>query len=358
MLSLLVGASAHLHDPGAGHPEARARVDRLCKCLLEAGYLLKPCNREATRKDLVTVHDPEYVDRVIALRGVVASLDPETRLGPDSVKAALNAAGTALAMADEIVGHQESQIFAIVRPPGHHAEPSSTSGYCVFNNVAIAAERLRRQGLRVCILDWDVHHGNGTERIFLARPAVLFVSIHSNRLFPQDSGDATTVGDGDGRGATVNVPLPSGAKLAAYAHATKTVILPVVRRFRPDVVLVSLGFDACEGDPQGNMRLNTEDFEFIGAAITAAAQGSAQGRIGMLLEGGYNIDAIGPCALAVLRGLRKGLDDWKPDQPTAEELIQIEIAARIQEGVLAHVEPGTVLAVGPTDGNSNKQSGL
>ena len=333
MLSIFVGASAHLHDPGVGHPEARARVERLGKCLVDAGYAVKPCSREATRDDLVTVHAPEYVDRVVALSGLVANLDPETRLGPDSIKAALNAAGTALAMADEIVGHEDRQIFAVVRPPGHHAEPSSTSGYCVFNNVALAAERLRRQGLRVCILDWDVHHGNGTERIFLTRPDVLFVSIHSNRLFPQDSGNATTVGDGKGRGATVNIPLPAGAALAAYAQATKTVILPAVRRFRPDVVLVSLGFDGRKGDPQGNMALRTKDFEFIGAAITAAGEGSAQGRIGMVLEGGYNVDAIGPCAHAVLRGLAKKLDDWSPGEATADERSHIETAAQIQDGV-------------------------
>ena len=330
MLSILLGTSAHLHDPGVGHPEARARVARLSKCLANAGYTLQPCSREATRDDLVTVHDPAYVDRVLALGGRVAELDPETRLGRDSVKAALNAAGTALDLADQIVGQQDRQIFAVVRPPGHHAKSSSTSGYCVFNNVALAAERLCRQRLRVCILDWDVHHGNGTEQIFLARPDVLFVSIHSNRLFPQDSGDATTVGDGEGRGTTVNVPLPAGATLAAYALATQTVILPAVRRFRPDVVLVSMGFDAREGDPQGNMRLSTEDFEFIGAANGAAGAGSAQGRIGMFLEGGYNADAIGPCALAVLRGLAKKLDDWRPGQPTADERSSIETAARIQ----------------------------
>jgi len=329
MLSILLGASAHLHDPGVGHPEARARVERLTECLADAGYALQPCRREATRGELVTVHDPAYVDRVLALSGRVADLDPETHLGQDSVKSALNAAGTALALADELVGQQDRQILAVVRPPGHHAEPSSTSGYCVFNNVALAAERLRRQGLRTCILDWDVHHGNGTERIFLARPDVLFVSIHSSRLFPQDCGDATTVGDGEGRGATVNVPLPAGATLAAYALATKSVLLPAVRRFRPEVVLVSLGFDAREGDPQGNMRLRTDDFEFIGAAISAAGGGSAQGRIGMLLEGGYNVDAIGPCALAVLRGLAKKLDDGCPGQPTADERSSIEAAARI-----------------------------
>ena len=330
MLSILVGSSAHLHDPGVGHPEARARVERLTKCLADAGYELLPCRREATRGELVTVHAPAYVDRVLTLSGLEAELDPETRLGHDSVKAALNAAGTALALADEIVGQQDRQIFAVVRPPGHHAEPSSTSGYCVFNNVALAAERLRRQGLRVCILDWDVHHGNGTERIFLARPDVLFVSIHSNRLFPQDRGDVAMVGEGEGLGTTVNIPLPAGATLAAYALATKTVILPAVRRFRPDVVLVSLGFDAREDDPQGNMRLRSEDFEFIGAAIGAAGGGgAAQGRIGMLLEGGYNVDAIGPCALAVLRGLAKKLDDWRPGSPTADERSSIEAAARI-----------------------------
>jgi len=329
MLSIILGASAHLHDPGVAHPDAMARVERLTRCLADEGYTLQPCRREATRAELVTVHDPAYVDRVLALSGKVAALDPETLLGHDSVKSALNGAGTALALADEVVGQQDRQIFGVVRPPGHHAASSSTSGYCVFNNVALAAERLCRQGMRVCILDWDVHHGNGTEQIFFARSDVLFVSIHANRLFPQDSGDATTVGDGEGRGTTVNIPLPAGARLAAYALATKTVILPAVRRFRPDVVLVSMGFDARADDPQGNMRLRTQDFEFMGAAVSAAGGGSAQGRIGMLLEGGYNVDALGPCALAALSGLTKRLDDWAPGEPTAAERSCIEAAARI-----------------------------
>ena len=330
MLSILLGASAHLHDPGADHPEARERVEQLAQSLVSAGYSLRSCSREATRDELTTVHEPSYVELVLSFRGAAAELDHETHLGRDSVKAALNAAGTALDLADELLARDDRQVFAVVRPPGHHAQPAAAGGYCVFNNVAIAGECLRRQGLRVCILDWDVHHGNGTEQIFFARPDVLFISIHSDRLFPQDTGSATTIGDGEGRGSTVNIPLPAGATLAAYALATTAVIIPAVMRFKPDVVLASLGFDAREGDPQGNMLLNTEDFQFVGAAIAAAAAGSAQGRIGIVLEGGYNVEAIGPCAVAALRGLGRSLADCSPHRlPTAQERLSIEAAARI-----------------------------
>ena len=330
MVSILLGASARLHDPGVDHPEAPERVDRLTQSLVGAGYTLRACIREATHDELTMVHDSSYVERVLGLRGVEAELDHETRLGRDSVKAALNAAGTALELADELLAQDDRQVFAVVRPPGHHAQPAAGGGYCVFNNVAVAGERLRRQGLRVCILDWDVHHGNGTEQIFFARPDVLFVSIHSDRLFPQDTGSATTIGSGEGRGTTVNIPLPAGATLAAYALATKTVIIPAVRRFVPDVVLVSLGFDASAGDPQGNMRLETEDFQFVGAAVVAAAAGSARGRIGIVLEGGYDVEAIGPCAVAALRGLGRDLTDCSPHGlPTTQERLSIDATARI-----------------------------
>jgi acetoin utilization deacetylase AcuC-like enzyme len=329
MLSILLGAHAQLHDPGNAHPESKARTEQLTRSLTSAGYDMRPCSREATREELTLVHVPSYVDYVLGLRGMHADLDPETHLGPDSVKAALNAAGTALELADGLLGQHDRQIFAVVRPPGHHAGSASTSGYCVFNNVAVAAERLRREGLRVCILDWDVHHGNGTEEIFLSRPDVLFVSVHSDRLFPEDTGDATTIGEGGGRGATVNVPLPAGASLAAYVFATKCVILPIVQRFRPDVVLASLGLDARQGDPEGDFCLQAEDFQFIGAATTTAAAGSAFGRVGIVLEGGYNIELIGPCAVAALAGLGRCLDDWSPGPPTEAERMSVEAAARI-----------------------------
>ena len=199
----------------------------------------------------------------------------------------------------------------------------------MFNNVALAAERLSRKGLRVCILDWDVHHGNGTEDIFLARPEVLFISIHANHLFPLDTGDAETIGEGEGRHATVNIPLPAGAGLSAYALATTSVILPAVRRYRPDVVLASLGFDARAGDPQGNMRLDTEDFEYIGAATACAAAESGRHRLGIVLEGGYNPAVLGACVLSALSGLRKPLDHFAPGKPTPEERAAVEACVRI-----------------------------
>lgn len=333
MLRILLGASAHLHDPGDGHPEARARVQRLVQSLEQAGHVLEPCHREATRDELATVHGLPYVDRILGLSGVEAEIDAETRLGRDSVKAARNAAGTALFLADQLAGGHsvpdDVQIFAVVRPPGHHAARSSTSGYCIFNNVALAAERLRRRGLRVCIVDWDVHHGNGTENIFFTVPDVLFISIHANHLFPQEGGDAGTIGDGAGLGTTVNIPLPAGAALPAYGYATRRVIIPAVRRFRPDVVLASLGFDAREGDPQGNLRLQTDDFQFVGAALVSAAADSARGRIGLLLEGGYNVDAIGPCAVAALAGLSQAIDGWSTGTPSAAEQASIEAVARV-----------------------------
>ncbi len=299
------------------------------RSLEDAGHAVDACAREATRDDLLTIHAPAHVDHVLGLRGRSVGLDAETYLGPESVTAALNAAGTALELADALATAHDRQVLAVVRPPGHHAARASTSGYCVFNNVALAAESLCRRGLRVCILDWDVHHGNGTEDIFLARPDVLFISIHSNHLFPPDTGDADTIGEGEGRHATVNIPLPAGARLSAYALATSAVILPAVRRYRPDVVLASLGFDARVGDPQGNMRLETEDFQYIGAAMACAAEGSAKRRLGIVLEGGYTPAVLGACVLSALSGLGMPLDHWMPGQPTPQERAAIEASARI-----------------------------
>lgn len=329
MLRVLLGASAHLHDTGAAHPESRARVEQVVRSLDGAGYAVERCTREATRADLLTIHAPAYVDHILSLRGQVVALDPETHLGHESVQAALNAAGTALELADALAAGRDSRIFAVVRPPGHHAARASTSGYCLFNNVALAAERLCRQGLRVCILDWDIHHGNGTEDIFFTRPDVLFISVHSNHLFPLGTGNADTVGEGEGRHTTVNIPLPAGAKLAAYAHATTSVILPVVRRYRPDVVLASMGFDARVGDPQGNFRLETEDFGYLGAVITAAAAECTGHRIGIVLEGGYNPPVLGACVLSALAGLDLPLDRWSPGEPTPQERAAVETCARI-----------------------------
>lgn len=331
MLSIVLGASAHLHDPGVGHPETWTRVQQVIASLAGAGFAIDRCERAATRDELLGIHSQAYVDRILGLRGREATLDAETKLGRTSVEAALNAAGTALAMADALADGEKKQMFALVRPPGHHAARATTCGYCVFNNVALAADRLSRRGLRVCILDWDVHHGNGTEDIFLSRADVLFVSIHANHLFPQDTGDASTIGDGEGRGTTVNIPLPAGAGLSAYALATTSVILPAVRRYGPDVVLASLGFDARVGDPQGNMRLETDDFQYVGAAIAAAAAGSAKGRLGMILEGGYNPEAIGACALSASVGLGRSLDEWMPGEASAEERAWVETVARIHD---------------------------
>jgi acetoin utilization deacetylase AcuC-like enzyme len=329
MLSILLGANAHLHEPGGGHPDSFQRLPRIASSLGEAGYVVLRCGREATRDELVTVHEPSYVDRVLGMSGGRGALDSETLLGPDSVKAALNAAGAALDMSDTLLVGDNRQVFALVRPPGHHARSSSGAGYCVFNNVALAAERLRRVNLRVCILDWDVHHGDGTEEIFSANSEVLFISIHSDRLFPESTGDAAMVGRSGGRGYTVNIPLPAGSTVAAYAFAAERVIIPAVRRFCPDVVLASVGFDAHERDSQGNMLLKTGDFAYVGATIKGAAMGSARGRIGMVLEGGYDVEVIGPCAVELLRGL-EGKSVATPMQDiTEEERARVEEVAKI-----------------------------
>lgn len=308
MIPILAGVSALAHDSGPGHPESKLRIERLLPCLEQAGYPLESCERQATRAEILTVHQEAYVDRVLAARDEFLQLDADTRLAPGSVLAALNAAGTALTLADRLIaepsaGAKRLPIFAVVRPPGHHAMPDQGMGYCVFNNVALAAESLVRRGYRVMVLDLDVHHGNGTEAIFVERSDVMVISIHQDQLYPEDTGGVADVGSGAGAGFTVNIPLPAGSGIAEYSRAFESIVFPLAERFRPGVVLVSAGFDTHGRDPEGFMDLGTADFGRLGAMLTELAAISAQGKLGLILEGGYDVEVLGPSVVAMLEGL-------------------------------------------------------
>jgi acetoin utilization deacetylase AcuC-like enzyme len=258
----------------------------------------------ATREQLTRVHTSAYVDSIYRMRGKSAWLDVDTTaVGPGSVEAAELAAGTAIAAVDAVATGKADSAFALVRPPGHHAESVRARGFCLFNNVAVAAAHARAAlGFeRILIIDWDAHHGNGTQEIFWADPDVLYFDIHRAAPFYPGSGHLTEVGAGLGEGTTVNVPMPAGAGDRAYVKAFREILQPAVDWFRPDLVLVSAGFDPHRFDLALN--LGYEGFSAMTAIVQEIADRHCDGRLALVLEGGYHLESLSHGVHAVLRVL-------------------------------------------------------
>jgi len=259
---------------------------------------------DASDEQLVRVHDPVYVESLGLLAGRSGYLDADTYLSVGSVAAARRAAGSAVSLVEALHGGVARTGFALPRPPGHHAMADRAMGFCVLNNIAVAAAHARALGReRVLVLDWDVHHGNGTEAMFYGDPRVLFVSLHQHPNYP-GTGAASDLGQGDGRGHTVNLPLPRGATDAVYASAFERIVLPIVEQFAPDFALVSCGFDAHERDPLAEMALSADAY----AAMTAGLleQLPAGCPLGLVLEGGYDLQALSESSQAVASVLLGG----------------------------------------------------
>jgi len=315
------------HDGGPGHPERPERLAVLLE-MLEGRGIAKP--QAATRAHIERVHDPRYVARIEALRRRSAQLDPDTAISRDSVQAAYLAAGAAVNMVDALMGGAAKRCFALVRPPGHHAERDRAMGFCLFNNIAIAAAHaIEHHGLeRVLIVDWDVHHGNGTQHTFEARRDVLVFNVHQDRLFP-DTGDLDEVGMGEGVGFTVNAPLPPGVDDAGYVELFRRVLVPIADAYEPQLVLVSAGFDAHRDDPLGEMMVTEQGFAAMTAIVREIADRHANGRLGLTLEGGYHLGALSNSVAACLRIVDGGL---APPVKAAES----QILGVIDQIALAH----------------------
>jgi acetoin utilization deacetylase AcuC-like enzyme len=299
------------HNMGLGHPESPERLRAIVDHLSRSGTLNRLLPVEpypASDEWVMKVHASAYVSMLKARapeRGRV-SLDPDTSMSPGSLQAAYLAAGGALAAADAIMAGRIDHAFCAVRPPGHHAEYDRAMGFCLFNNVAIATRYLqgRHRIGRVLIVDWDVHHGNGTQRTFYDDPSVLFFSTHQYPHYP-GTGLATERGKGAAEGLTINAPMSAGEGDAEYRKIFERVLVPATDAFKPDFLIISAGFDAHRDDPLAGMRLTEDGYAALTAILAGLARRHSRGRILSCLEGGYNLKAL---AASVERHLLALLD--------------------------------------------------
>ena len=279
--------------------------------------------RPATREELARVHATAYLDDIETYRGKQAWLDVDTTaVSPGSVEAAEVAAGTAIAAVEAVVKGEVQHAFALIRPPGHHAESLRARGFCLFNNVAVAAAHAQATlGCeRVLIIDWDAHHGNGTQSIFWADPDVLFFDVHRAAPFYPGSGHLEEVGGGRGEGYTVNVPVAPGTGDVAMLEVFRRILGPAARWFQPDLILVSAGFDAHQNDLALNM--TSDGFGVLTHYVQELADELCEGRLAMVLEGGYNTDSLSLCVHRVLRVLAGG----EVEEPTAAGMAAVKEA--------------------------------
>jgi acetoin utilization deacetylase AcuC-like enzyme len=325
------------HSNGPGHPESPERlevIDRMLADFPRRDRLVEVPARDARREELARVHTEEHLRRIEATRGrPLTVLDPDTSANADSCAAALRAAGGVLAAVEAVLDGGYAGAFAAVRPPGHHAEADRAMGFCLFNNAAVAARfALKARGLRrVLLVDWDVHHGNGSMHSFYDSPEVLYFSVHQYPHYP-GTGGVEEIGRGPGAGYTVNVPLPGGQGDEEYLAVFRKLLTPVALAYRPELILVSAGFDIHRDDPLADMRVTAAGFAGMTRILTGIAGECCPGRLVFALEGGYDLAALAGGVSAVLEELlaepgRVGPEGTEsPDTATREAIAGVRAA--------------------------------
>lgn len=290
------------HVPPRGHPERPERAEVMALVAEEyrsrGGVVVEA--EPADNVPLTRVHSTEYVELLASTRGGRFQLDPDTHTSPESERVARLAVGATVTAVD-LVLDREGRACAFVRPPGHHAERARAMGFCLFNNVAVAAAHALERGLsRVAVVDYDVHHGNGTQWMFYDDPRVLYISTHQYPFYP-GTGAATDVGTGAGLGFTVNIPIEAGAGDADFEVLYRQIVVPVITSFQPELLLISAGFDAHQRDPLGGMSVSTAGYADITTHLQAVADDCCQGRMVAVTEGGYDLEALKDCLAGTLR---------------------------------------------------------
>ncbi len=288
------------HDTTPYHPERPARVGAVLEGIADSGLPTVAIESpEVRRSELALVHDPDYIELIeeFCLLGGGA-LDRDTIVSPDSWTAALTAAGGVVAAIEHLEDGGDRTGFVVARPPGHHALRNRAMGFCLFNNIAVGAALLRARGERVAVLDWDVHHGNGSQAMFASDPGILYVSLHQSPFYPYE-GDVEDI-ELEAKGTTVNIPLPPGTAGDVYRQAWEQVVIPTLEAFGADWILISSGFDAHVSDELAEMRLVAADYGWMASRLRAVHPSN---RAVFVLEGGYDLDALRDSTSATLRGM-------------------------------------------------------
>jgi acetoin utilization deacetylase AcuC-like enzyme len=302
---VVVDPACLAHDMGRHHPETPKRLQVLLELMMtsdvrDLGVRILD-GRRALPAEITSVHTPEHYRRIMATQGRTVALDLDTTAGPRSFDSAMHAAGAALALAESVVVGEVSNGFALVRPPGHHAEAARAMGFCLFNNAAIVAKfaRVSLQLDRIAVVDFDLHHGNGTQSIFYRDPSVLVISTHQSPGYP-GTGDVDEAGEGAGLGCNVNIPLAPGHGDPEFDAIYGGLVVRLLERFKPQMIIVSAGFDIFSGDVLGRMEVTAQGFSRIAGHLRAAADRLCGGRLVMILEGGYSIAGLRGGVMACL----------------------------------------------------------
>jgi acetoin utilization deacetylase AcuC-like enzyme len=322
--AILIDREFLKHMPGPGHPEGPERL----RVLLDLAETLDPSRfqlmpaRAALRSEIELCHDPKYVQLVESTAGLSQyALDGDTITSQDSFAVALLATGGFLKLLDSVAAAESSNAFAMIRPPGHHALRNRAMGFCLFNTIAVGAQYLKtaHRAKRIAIVDWDVHHGNGTQEAFYNDPSVLFVSAHQYPFYP-GTGGVAEVGVKEGAGFTINVPLPAGCGDAEYLRVFRDVVIPALERFGPQWILVSAGFDPHRQDPLAGMNVTEAGFSQMARAMLQLAEVYCGGKIAFLLEGGYDLTALRSSVAGVLERLQQSGGDKFPSDIGGEKI--------------------------------------